>query len=226
MSRHAGFASVEPWLLWEWLAGRSVARGSPSPVPDHGGMRVDTASADELRRYVFSGAEPGIRELAASIRTPRIFIKACVAGDRLLAMAPAGWELQPCGYFMTQRTAFEPNVSLPPGYRLDVSRDGSCFAATIFSEDDTLAASGRAAEHGRAFVFDRIRTHPEHRRRGLGKALMFALGAMRTSGHARKVLVATEAGRALYASIGWDVVSLYSTIVIPDHGLQHDLPLS
>jgi GNAT superfamily N-acetyltransferase len=220
MIRNSDAAPVESWLLWDWLAGHSVARGSPLPVPDRGGMRVDTASPNEFRRYVFAGPEPGIREVASSIRTPRTFIKMCGPGDRLLAMAPAGWELQPCGYLMTHCTAFKPRASLPPGYRLDVSRDGQCFAATIFSEDHTVAASGRAAEHGRASVFDRISTRPEHRRRGLGKALMFALGAMQTSGHIIKVLVATEEGRALYSSIGWDVVSIYSTIVIPDQGFQ------
>jgi GNAT superfamily N-acetyltransferase len=179
-------------------------------------MRVDTASPNEFRRYVFAGPDPGIRELAASIRTPRTFIKMCGPGDQLLAMAPAGWELQPCGYLMTHDAGFEPAVSLPPGYRLEVSSQGGCFSATCFSEDDTIAASGNAAGHGRAFVFDRISTHPEHRRRGLGKALMFALGAMRTSAHTVRVLVATEEGRTLYSSIGWDVVSAFSTIVIPD----------
>jgi predicted GNAT family acetyltransferase len=130
-------------------------------------------------------------------------------------MSPAGWELQPCGYLMTHRV-LEPAVALPPGYRLDVSRNGACFAATILAEDDTVTASGHAAEHGHAFVFDRVSTHPDHRRRGLGKTLMFALGAMRTSEQAIPVLVATEEGRALYSSIGWDVVSIYSTIVLPD----------
>jgi GNAT superfamily N-acetyltransferase len=209
-------AAVEKSLLWDWLAGHSLARGSPLPVPEHGGMRVDTASPKECRRYVFAGPEPGIKELAASIQTPRTFIKMCGPGERLLAMAPAGWSLQPRGYLMTHRAVSRPPAPLPPGYRLEVSTQGASFAATIFAKDETIAASGYAAEYGRAFVFDRISTHPEHRRRGLGKALMSALGAMQTSARTTQVLVATEEGRALYSSIGWAVVSIYSTIVIPD----------
>jgi GNAT superfamily N-acetyltransferase len=211
-----GGEAIEPWLLWDWLGGRSVARGLPLPVPDCGGMRVDTASPTEMRRYVFAGPAPGIRDLAASIRTPGTFIKMCGPGDLLLAMAPAGWRLEPRGYLMTQAGAPEPTASLPAGYRLDVSRQGEACAATIFSEDGTIAASGYAAEHGRAFVFDRIITHPEHRRRGLGKTLMSALGAMQASASTTRVLVATEEGRALYSSIGWTVTSIYSTIVLPD----------
>jgi len=207
---------LEPWLLWDWLAGRSVARGLSLPVPDRGGMRVDTDSPDEFRRYVFAGPEPGITEVAELVRTPRIFIKMCGPGDQLLAMVPTGWKLQPYGYLMTQSAVCGPAVSPPPGYRLHVSSYGRCFTATILAEDDTVAASGHAAEHGRAFVFDRISTHPEHRRRGLGKTLMAALGAMRTSAHANNVLVATAQGRALYESIGWKMISVFSTIVIPD----------
>ena len=58
--------AVDAALLWDWLAGRSLARGLPMPVPDHGGMRVDTAAPDEVCRYVFAGPAPAIRTLAAS----------------------------------------------------------------------------------------------------------------------------------------------------------------
>jgi GNAT superfamily N-acetyltransferase len=179
-------------------------------------MRVDTASPTEMCRYVFAGPAPGIRELSASIRTPGTFIKMCGPGDLLLAMAPAGWRLEPRGYLMTHAGAPEPAASVPAGYRIELSRQGPALAATIFSEDGTIAASGYAAQHGGAFVFDRIGTQPAHRRRGLGKALMSALGAMQISSSTTRVLVATEEGRALYSSIGWTVTSIYSTIVLPD----------
>jgi GNAT superfamily N-acetyltransferase len=215
MADPVGFCPVEPSLLWDWLSARSVARGLPSPVPDHGGMRVDTASPDEIRRHVFAGAAPGISELAASIRTPRIFIKMCGPGDRLLAMASPAWRLQPRGYLMAQAPVPRPELALPPDYRMEVSRLGSTIKASVIAKDGSLAARGYAAEHGRAFVFDRINTHPAHRRRGLGRALMAVLGGMQLSAGATRVLVATEEGRALYSTLGWTLLSDYSTIVIP-----------
>jgi GNAT superfamily N-acetyltransferase len=214
----AGTVLAERELLWHWQAGHSLARGSPLPVPDRGGMRVDTASPDEFQRFVFPGPDPRIRDIAASVLVPRTFIKMCGPGDRLRAMAPAGWLLQPAAYLMTQGGADDPPVRLPPGYRLELSEQGPRFTAMIFSEDQSLAASGHAAEFGSAFVFDRISTNPAHRRRGLGGALMSSLGAMRTSSGARRVLVATEDGRALYSSLGWTVISLFSTIVLPEPG--------
>jgi hypothetical protein len=45
---------------------------------------------------------------------------------------------------------------------------------------------------------------------------MSALGATQQSPTARRVLVATEDGRALYSTLGWTVLSPYSTVVIND----------
>ncbi|WP_159695724.1 GNAT family N-acetyltransferase [Massilia sp. 9I] len=214
MTSHPRFA--EPELLWAWLAGRSVARGLPQPVPDHGGMRVDTRSAHETCRYVFAGPGPGLRALLAATRAPRTFVKMCGPGQELLALAPPGWQLQPGGYLMTHAGPRHAAPALAPGYRVELDQQGVVIAARIHAGDGTLAASGYAVEHGGAFVFDRIATDAAHRRRGLGRVLMAALAARQRSDSARRVLVATEDGRALYEALGWRVVSPYSTIVIPD----------
>ena len=206
---------VDPALLWGWLAGRSLARGLPRPVPDHGGMRVDTASPEEVRRYVFAGPDPRLAELAASIRTSRVFIKMCGSGEQLLALVPARWRLQPGGYFMTQ-AGMDGEPRMPgPGYRLEVAERDGVYMARIHAGDGSVAASGYAVEHDGCFVFDRIDTHAAHRRRGLGRAIMSALGGMQQSHQANRVLVATEEGRALYEALGWKVVTAYSTVVIP-----------
>ncbi|MCC2972183.1 GNAT family N-acetyltransferase [Massilia sp. IC2-476] len=179
-------------------------------------MRVDTASIEETCRYVFAGPAPGLVALAASIRAPRTFIKMCGRGEELLALAPPGWELQPGGYLMTHAGQDRAPPPLAPGYRLELRQEGPAILARIHAEDGALAASGYAAEYGGAFVFDRIATYAAHRRRGLGSAMIAALAARQRSPAARRVLVATEDGRALYAALGWRVASPYSTIVIPD----------
>ena len=208
-------AHAFPELLWGWLAARSVARGLPLPVPAHGGMRVDTARPDEASRHVFAGPDPRIAEVAASIRAPRHVIKMCGPGERLLSLAPAGWQLQPRAYLMTQDVLQQPALVLDPAYRLVRARESGAIAVTIHADDGEIAASGHAAEHGGAFVFDRIAVDPAHRRRGLGRALMAALGAEQRSPQATRVLVASDDGRALYGTLGWTVRCAYSTIVIP-----------
>ncbi|WP_420833425.1 GNAT family N-acetyltransferase [Sphingomonas pollutisoli] len=86
--------------------------------------------------------------------------------------------------------------------------------ARVFSQEGTIAASGYAAETQGVFIYDRIITEPAHRRRGLGQALMIALRATRKQPDSPELLVATEEGRALYSTLGWETISPYSTASI------------
>lgn len=210
--------TVDPQLLWDWLAGRSVARGLPLPVPAHGGMRVDSNTPSEVQRHLFAGPVPGIRDVTASIQVPRSYVKMCGPGEQLLAMAPPGWVLQSPAWLMIHIGAPMPSVPLPPGYRLEITRRDATVEARILTDEGALAASGFAVEYGSAYVFDRIATEPAHRRRGLGRSLMAALGTLQPSNASTRVLTATAEGRALYETLGWTVVSPYMTIGLPDPG--------
>lgn len=205
---------VEPELLAGWLGARSMARGLPQPVPDHGGLRVDTGLPTEHRRYVFAGPAPAIRALALSIDTPHTYIKICGTGAQLRALVPSNWQLQPGAYLMTHAGARHATPPLPDGYRIALSTEQAATVARIVAADGTLAASGYAAEFGGVLIFDRIATEAAHRRRGLGSIVMAALAGTQQAQGARRVLVATEQGRALYSSLGWTVVSPYSTVTI------------
>lgn len=201
-------------LLEAWLRARSIARNLPQPVPDRGGLRVDTAMPEELRRYVFAGPSPAITQLAQEIHEPYVFIKMCGPGARLQSLVPQRWQLQAPGYLMTREAGRNPVPSLPPGYWLQVQTENQVTTARIFADDDTLAASGHAVEYEDVFVFDRIATAPAHQHQGLGAAVMAALGTAQQSQAAQRVLVATEAGRGLYSTIGWSVRSHYATVTI------------
>jgi GNAT superfamily N-acetyltransferase len=86
----------------------------------------------------------------------------------------------------------------------------------IAAPDGTLAASGHLALGDRRAIYDRIVTEPAHQRRGLGRAVMQALQALgRAHGRREGVLVATDAGRALYESLGWHLHSPWAGAVIP-----------
>lgn len=201
-------------LIEQWLAARSIARSLPAPVVDRGGLRVDTGLPAELRRYVFAGPDEGISELAREITEPHVFIKLCGPREQLLSRVTPRWHVQPGAYLMTKAPGINPVPSLPPGYWLKVSNESAVTSARIFTEDDTLVASGYAVEHEGVFVFDRISVDVMHRQQGLGAALMAALGTAQQSQAAQRVLVATEMGRALYATLGWRLLSPYSTVAL------------
>jgi GNAT superfamily N-acetyltransferase len=108
------------------------------------------------------------------------------------------------------------DVRLPGAYRLELSTRDAISAVRILTGTGALAASGYAAECAGAFVYDRIVTEEAHRRLGLGRAVMIALASTRRSQAAQEVLVATQAGRALYATLGWTVRAPYTTAIIPE----------
>ena len=203
-------------LVPGWLRARSIARGLPLPVADHGGWRVDTGHPDELRRHVFARPCAGLRELALFIGEPGVFLKLAGAPDSLLALLTPRWELDKVRWMMSCATFAPPSRPLAPGYRLAVTSDGPVTVARIVAEDGALAASGYAAEEGGYFVYDRIVTEAAHGRKGLGSHVMAALRGARQSLLSRQVLVATDEGRVLYSALGWHVVAPFATARVRD----------
>lgn len=190
-----------------------MARGLPAPVADHGGWRVDTGLPEEEARWVFAAPCDGLAELGRTIDRPRCLLKLCAPAAVLMAQLPPRWRIELESWFMGGPTP--PVQPLRSGYRLQCDGDAGVYHARIFTEEGALAASGHAAQTADAFVYDRIRTQPEHRRLGLGRAVMAALGRCRTR-DVPQLLTATADGRALYASLGWSVLSPYVTAGLPD----------
>ncbi len=208
-------AAMDPSLIESWLRARSVARNLPQPVRDQGGLRLDTNLPAEMRRYVFARPGPGLVELGRSITAPLVFLKLCGPPEQLAALLPAHWRLSPVGYVMTS-DATPAAAGLSPGYRMEIHADGPTTEIRILDDRGDLAANGFAAEWDGLFIYDRIVTDAGHRRKGLGRAVMAALGAARRSPQSRQLLVATEEGRALYATMGWEVGMLFSSAGIVD----------
>lgn len=209
-------STIDPTLLFAWQAAHSLARGAPAPVHDRGGFRVDTHSEKETKRWVFPALCDGLREIAREIATPRHYLKLCGTDDELRSALPACWEIQPANHFMAATAAGRDAAPLPDGYTLQLHRAGPVTRADVVAPNGDLAASGTAAETAEVFVYDRIETATDHRRKGLGVAVMVALGAARRSPHVPQLLVATEDGRHLYANLGWTVLAPFAAATIPE----------
>lgn len=209
-------SNIDPKLLFAWQAAHSIARGSPVPVHDRGGFRVDTHSEKEVKRWVFPALCDGLREIAHDITAPRHYLKLCGIDEELRSALPARWEIQPANYLMTTAVADLDTKPLPNGYRMELHRAGPVTRASVIAPNGDLAATGSAAESAEAFIYDRIETAQDHRRKGLGVAVMVALGSARNSLASRQLLVATEDGRGLYANLGWTVLAPFATATIPE----------
>lgn len=208
--------SVDLSLLERWLTGWSLARGLPLPRHHAGGLVVEVGAADQLRRHVFAEAGNAFRECASQIQDPFIYLKAAVDADQMRAALPQRWEIGSPRYLMYRPAAMAGSVTLPSGYAMNVKVEHGAYVVRSTDSTGRTAAIGRVVLHCGSAVFDRIETHVEHRRRGLGTALMFALDALaEEAGVSERLLVATEAGRSLYQSLGWLVSAPYSTAVLP-----------
>ena len=207
-------AGVDPALVHGWLAARSLSRGLPAPVADHGGWRVDTGGDEELRRYVFAQAGPGLTRLLATITEPRVFVKLCADAATFGALLPADWTITDANCMMVPDRAVAASRALSPGYDIATASAGGVTHVTITGPAGDAAASGYAAQLDGIFVYDRIVVHEAHRRRRLGRALMATLGEA-CDPVSREVLTATAMGAALYASLGWRIYAPYTTATIP-----------
>lgn len=64
-------------------------------------------------------------------------------------------------------------------------------------------------------IYDRIKAEDKYKRKGLASFVMKELGKITLSKVFIKIfLVATEEGKILYESLGWEIYSPYTSIVI------------
>jgi GNAT superfamily N-acetyltransferase len=209
---------LDPELVFAWQAAHSMARKSPPPVHDRGGFRVDTHSEKEVKRWVFPQLCDGLYGVASEITAPKHYLKLCGTNDELRSALPARWEIQPANYFMRATATIREISALPGGYRMEFHQDGAVTQVHVIAQDGDLAASGSAAETEDVFIYDRIETASDHRRKGLGIAVMSALGSAKKFFTSQQLLVATEDGRGLYERMGWTVISPFAAATIPDKG--------
>jgi GNAT superfamily N-acetyltransferase len=207
---------ADPEIVADWVAGWALSRGVAPPTDAYGGLYVDVGLPNQKARYVFAAPSEGVKEAARSITDPHVFLKVCAPPDMVRGLLAAGWEVQPLSFMMVVPRLGPDGEDPRGGYEASQELVTAGAAVTIRTADGETAASGHVAFAGPTAVFDRIVTHPDHRRRGLGRIVMSRLGAIaHRAGRTRGALVATPDGRALYSAMGWELHSLYTTAVRP-----------
>jgi GNAT superfamily N-acetyltransferase len=165
---------------------------------------------------VFAEATGGLGEIGRSVDEPNVLLKLFGSEEAMRSALPPRCQVRSAGYFMTLSGELGARAALPMGYEATVMASGDVVQAIVRSSDGVTVASGFAAETGDCFVYDRIYTDAAHRQRGLARAVMKILSAARKSPGTRQVLVATEQGRGLYLTMGWAVLSPWTTAFIPE----------
>jgi GNAT superfamily N-acetyltransferase len=209
---------VDPAIIAAWTAAWAISRGKPAPIPVHGGFFLEDGRPRQAARYVLPDLrEDVVGELTGAIAEPWIHLKFCARQAAVAALVPEGWQIADPGFMMSAGPeALSRPGAMPEGYAAVVTEEAGVIALSVTSETGEPAARGRLIPQDALAIFDQIETEEAHRRRGLGSAVMQALGGEAIRRGARRgVLVATPAGRALYLSLGWEILSDYSSIFRP-----------
>ncbi|MDX8571243.1 GNAT family N-acetyltransferase [Elizabethkingia sp. HX QKY] len=209
---------VSAELIEKWLNGWSVSREVSLPVKYKSGFKVEVGWENQKTRYVFPALNEDLIHLAESIDEPWVFLKVCAACSELTEILPDRWTIQPQGYLMMSENnpyKFENRI-LADGYSMETEiSDEGVYLIKIKDKNKDLASSGRVACTDGWAIYDRIETSQFHQRKGLGSYLFAELQKIANKkGIENNILVATEEGRLLYESLGWKVVSLYTSVVI------------
>ncbi|NIF04923.1 GNAT family N-acetyltransferase [Chryseobacterium sp. Tr-659] len=210
-----GQVSVD--LLKKWLKAWSLSRKLPLPVLYKSGFKVEVGDEKQKERYVFAELNDDFFQLAESIDEPWIYLKVCTSPDHFIEDIPEKWKLQPQGYMMSCSHPMNiDDVILPSGYNVKYEQYDSTSIIRIVAENGEEASAGRVVLVDDLAVYDRIITHESHRRKGLASFLMKELEKIALSKDiSNNFLVATEQGKLLYETLGWELYSVYTSIVIP-----------
>ena len=202
--------------LASWARGYCAARGYGPPVPALNGRSLWFAvgKPDQVGRYVL--VDQGLEALA-QLREPHVYVE--IAGPRsaLAREIPDGWQIRSPAFLMVAGDGPREARRAPPdGIAIERTAGERSIEVLARASDHRLAARGVVGIDGDVAVFDQIVTEPEFRRRGLGSVVMHELAdAAATAGATRRILIATEDGRALYTRLGWTVVTDVVSLISP-----------
>ncbi|NIG54137.1 GNAT family N-acetyltransferase [Chitinophaga sp. Cy-1792] len=212
--------NVDPHIAATWLKGWCLAKGARPPVKIKDGYRVDLGWADQHSRYLFPRITPALHELAAAIHKPFVHLKVCDAPEKVTAALPGEWRILSLGYMMELHGQMaSAKFHLPEGFVIEKLSSATVPAIRILTLEGEEAASGRVAIIDNFAVYDSIAVSPAYRRKGLGSILMHYLQHMANDNNTDYgLLVATDDGKALYETLGWKLISLYTTAHIPFQG--------
>jgi GNAT superfamily N-acetyltransferase len=212
---------ADPDIVKCWVTGWALSRRLEAPTVLPQGYYVQVGLPRQQARYVLPRFEPqSLFALAETIDTPWTFIKVCADPKAVAEALPKPWTLQEDPrLMMTAALAHTADVAdadaVSRDYSPYLSVEGEVIGAEWRDRAGMVAASGRAAMVDSSCIFDQIFVHTDHRRRGLGRAVVGLLGREALKRDKRRgILVATTDGIALYSTIGWEAHSAYASAVI------------
>ncbi|MEU0089339.1 GNAT family N-acetyltransferase [Kribbella sp. NPDC006257] len=195
-------------MVRQWVLGRSISRGWKQA--DEGSVvLLRIGDPERMVSYVVDEADfESAAGLAEGDDHPAelswLSVVTNEPDNMMRRIRSAGLEYRRTEWLMSVDLARQPVRRAPASYGVEVVRRGEVVQVRV-QEDDELAARGQMVVMGNDAVVDMVWTEPEHRRRGLGGAVMSRLAEEAQKGGAeRGLLAASVEGRQLYNTLNWE----------------------
>ncbi|MFI7615383.1 GNAT family N-acetyltransferase [Nonomuraea terrae] len=199
-----------------WVDGWVVSRHTPRAVREPWGLRVDVGLPGHVARHIVPCPTPELlARLTRAVTAPGTWLKLCGPAEAVAPHLPPAWSVKEQEYMMVTRSLSRALPRTPAGYVPAVTTRAGVTVARLLTAGGEVAARGQIALAGTTAIVDQVETAAGHRRRGLGSVIMKTLEAAAVSRGARSgVLVATDQGQALYATLGWTLHSLVTPALL------------
>ncbi|WP_309110581.1 GNAT family N-acetyltransferase [Saccharothrix sp.] len=204
-------------LVRLWERGWRECRGWPTPEEAGGGLHLLQEQPHRHREIIALHDDDTtvstLAEEAAAATKPTWVTVPTTRPDEVTRTLQSA-SLTPrdtLEYLMTRPLSGHPTRTPADLYQVTTTRTGPLIKVEVHTDDD-WAARGQTSVVDGYTVPDKIETHPDHRRRGLGTMVMGTLitEAMADSAHTG-ILIASPEGQALYTSLGWTTTA---TVII------------
>lgn len=205
-------------IIARWLTAWSLSRELSLPVKYKSGFKVDVGFENQKSRYVFTELNEDFIQLSKEIDEAWVFLKVCASTKEIEDKVSDKWKIQPQGYMMCCFHKMDIlSTQLDKEYKLEFENYNSTVVVRIVTKNGELASEGRVIIVDDLAVYDRIKTENNHKRKGLATFLMKELENIALSkGVFKNFLVATEEGKSLYETLGWELYCLYTSAVLID----------
>lgn len=191
-------------VMVAWARGWALARRGRMTELD-GAVRVDLATSME---YVVGDAPDVLEPAIDTVRaTPGARLDVVTKDPDAVRvwLADSGLAVERTESFWHVSLVDHGGRDLPDGFEAAVSRAGGAIYVTLTDEGGEQAATGRISVFSSDAVADRVSTEPEHRRHGLGAAVLGRLVAeARDAGATRGLAVVPAEGEPLFEALGWE----------------------
>lgn len=191
-----------------WAYGWAISRRTQAPIQCAGYFQIFVGKPEQITRYVLPRLDQELlRRLVSTEAGSGTWLKVCAPIEDVSPLLSSNWSIHEPEFLMSANLAGGP-VPVIAGYRVQTDRVGAIAFARLVADTGEIAASGQVAIDGSFATFDQIVTAEAHRRKGLGRCIVTSLSNCSLDlGAKQGVLVATEAGAALYRALGWSIVS-------------------